>query len=58
MSEKLCQVNNRAQEVLTYISPYPLPLSIGIIGLGGNSRKIFEFEGLIRKISRNKDLAC
>ena len=36
----------------------PPPLSIGIIGLGGKSRKIFEFKGLIRKIFRNKDLAC
>jgi len=26
------------------------------MGLGGNSRKIFEFKGLIRKIFRNKDL--
>jgi len=36
----------------------PHPLSIGIIELGGKSRKIFEFKGLIRKIFRNKDLAC
>jgi hypothetical protein len=30
--------------------------SFRIIGLGENSRKIFEFKGLIRKIFRNKDL--
>jgi hypothetical protein len=31
--------------------------SFRIIELGKNSRKIFEFKGLIRKIFRNKDLA-
>ena len=30
--------------------------SFRIIELGKNSRKIFEFKGLIRKIFRNKDL--
>ena len=34
----------------------PSPLSIGIIELDGNSRKIFGFKGLIGKIFRNKDL--
>jgi hypothetical protein len=34
----------------------PLPPAIGIISLGGKSRKIFEFKGLIGKIFRNKDL--
>jgi len=37
------------------LPPCP-PRSFGIIGLGGKSRKIFEFKGLIRKIFRNKDL--
>src|ERR1019366_8175016 len=32
------------------------PRSFGIIGLGGKSRKIFEFKGVIWKIFRNKDL--
>jgi hypothetical protein len=32
----------------------PPPLSIGIMGLGGNSRKIFEFKGLIAKIFINQ----
>jgi hypothetical protein len=32
--------------------------SFGIIELGGNSRQIFAFKGLIRKIFRNKDLGC
>jgi hypothetical protein len=31
-------------------------MSFIIIDLGENSRKIFEFKGLIRKIFRNKDL--
>src|SRR5208283_438278 len=31
--------------------------SFRIIGLAKNSRQIFEFKGLIRKIFRNKDLA-
>ncbi len=31
--------------------------SFGIIGLGKESRKIFEFKGLIGKIFQNKDLA-
>jgi hypothetical protein len=35
-----------------------VPRSFEIIGLGENSRKIFDFKGLIRKIFRNKDLAC
>jgi hypothetical protein len=39
-----------------WASPPP-PGSIGIIGLGRKSRKIFEFKGLIGKIFRNKDLA-
>src|ERR1035437_9054240 len=45
-------------KVLTRVYHYPPPpLSSGIIELGGNSRKIFEFKGLIWKIFRNKDLA-
>jgi hypothetical protein len=44
-------------------SPDPRPfflysLSIRIMMLGENSRKILGFKGLIRKIFRNKDLAC
>jgi hypothetical protein len=39
-------------KVVTYL--LPSPLSIGIIGLGGNSRKIFEFKGLIAKIFINQ----
>jgi hypothetical protein len=31
--------------------------SFGIIGLGGNSRQIYGFKGVIRKIFRNKELA-
>jgi len=34
----------------------PSPRSFGIIELGGNSRKIFEFKGVIWKIFRNKEL--
>src|ERR1700692_3014319 len=34
----------------------PSPLSIGISGLGGNSRQIFEFKGLIAKIFENQRL--
>jgi len=36
----------------------PPPRFIGIIGLGGNSRQVFEFKGLIGKVFRNKDLGC
>ena len=36
----------------------PSPRSFGIIGLGGKSRQVFGFKGLIGKVSRNKDLAC
>jgi hypothetical protein len=38
---------------------YPLPpppLAIGIMGLGGNSRKIFESKGLIAKFFENQSL--
>jgi hypothetical protein len=42
-------------KVVTHMLPTPPPpLSIGIIGLGGNSRKIFEFKGLIAKIFINQ----
>ena|ERR1022692_1273672 len=40
-----------------YLADFFIPQSIGIIDLGENSRKIFEFKGLTRKIFRNKDLA-
>jgi hypothetical protein len=30
------------------------PVAIGIIGLGGNSRKIFGFKGLIAKVFENQ----
>ena len=36
----------------------PSPRYIGIIGLGRDSREIFEFKGLIRKIFWNKELGC
>jgi hypothetical protein len=46
-------------EVLTRVYYYPPPpRSFGILGLGRNSRKIFGFKGLIRKIFRNKELSC
>jgi hypothetical protein len=35
------------------LPPLP-PLSIRIMGLGGNSRKIFEFKGVIGKIFINQ----
>jgi len=35
-----------------------ISLPFGINDLGRNSRKIFEFKGLICKILRNKDLAA
>jgi len=45
-------LTNRCLEIF-FIS-----LSFRIIGLGGNSRKIFGFKGLIGKIFRNNDLAA
>jgi hypothetical protein len=36
----------------------PLPRSFGIIGLGGKSRQVFGFKGVIGKVFRNKDLGC
>ena len=35
----------------------PSPRSFGIIELGGKSRQVFGFKGLIGKVFRNKDLA-
>src|SRR5271157_2552873 len=34
----------------------PSPRSIGIMGLGGKSRQVFGFKGLIGKVFRNKGL--
>src|ERR1035437_2551682 len=36
----------------------PSPRSFGIIELGGKSRQVFGFKGLIGKVFRNKDLIC
>ena len=41
--------------IVWYCTP-PSPLSIRIMGLGGNSRKIFEFKGVTGKIFINQSL--
>ncbi|MGD0793608.1 MAG: hypothetical protein ABR920_17735, partial [Terriglobales bacterium] len=44
-------------KVLTLVLPNPpSPRSFGIIGLGGNSRQVFEFKGLIGKVFHNQRL--
>src|SRR5271157_2098273 len=51
-------VNSLGNNQLVWVGVPPSPRSFGIIGLGGKSRQVFGFKGLIGKVSRNKDLAC